>query len=45
MKDNLNEQVNRIKKLMKQPIIVDGRNIYNPDKLKKLGFMYKGIGK
>lgn len=36
---------NRIKKLMKQPVIVDCRNIYDPGKLKKLGFMYKGVGR
>jgi UDPglucose 6-dehydrogenase len=35
----------RVKKLMKQPVIIDGRNIYAPDKLKKLGFIYKGVGR
>lgn len=36
---------NRIKKLLKRPVIFDGRNIYNPDELKKLGFTYYGIGR
>lgn len=35
----------RIKKLMRHPIIVDGRNIYEPGKMKKLGFHYCGIGR
>lgn len=35
----------KIKKLMKKPIILDGRNIYNPVETKKLGFIYQGIGR
>jgi len=35
----------RIKKLLKQPLIIDGRNIYSPEKMKKLGFKYVGIGR
>jgi UDPglucose 6-dehydrogenase len=35
----------KMKKLMKQKIIIDGRNIYEPKELKKLGFSYKGIGR
>jgi UDPglucose 6-dehydrogenase len=34
-----------IKVLMKQPIIIDGRNVYNPKDMKKLGFTYMGIGR
>lgn len=31
--------------LMKEKIVVDGRNIYQAEKLKKLGFKYQGIGR
>jgi len=35
----------RIKKLMKQLIVFDGRNIYDRKKLEKIGFKYLGVGK
>ena len=35
----------RIKKLLKRPLIIDGRNIYDPNKLKKLGFEYISVGR
>jgi UDPglucose 6-dehydrogenase len=35
----------KMKKLMKRPIIFDGRNIYNQEELKKMGFTYYGIGR
>lgn len=34
----------KIKKLMKKPVVVDGRNLYNKKELISLGFLYKGIG-
>jgi len=34
----------KIKKLLKRPIIIDGRNIYEPLKMQKLGFTYIGTG-
>jgi UDPglucose 6-dehydrogenase len=35
----------KIKKLMRHPVVVDGRNVYNRKKLEKLGFVYEGIGR
>jgi UDPglucose 6-dehydrogenase len=35
----------RIKSLMKTPNIVDGRNLYDPAWIKRLGFNYCGIGR
>lgn len=34
-----------IKKLMKAPVLIDGRNIYDPAEAKKLGFAYVGVGR
>lgn len=35
----------RVKAGMAQPIIVDGRNIYDPGKMGQLGFTYRGVGR
>jgi nucleotide sugar dehydrogenase len=34
----------RVKTLMRTPIVVDGRRIYNQDELKGMGFCYRGVG-
>lgn len=34
-----------MKKIMKQPVIFDGRNQYEPNEIKNLGFEYEGIGR
>ena len=34
-----------IKKAMKTPLVIDGRNIYDAEELKKLGFVYLSIGR
>jgi len=35
----------RIKKYLKKPILFDLRNLYDPEKVKSLGFIYEGIGR
>jgi len=35
----------KVKSLMKKPLIIDGRNIYNPEMIKKLGFTYISTGR
>jgi UDPglucose 6-dehydrogenase len=35
----------RMRKLMKSPVIFDGRNIYNPEQMKAQGFTYYSVGR
>lgn len=35
----------KIKNLMKNPIFLDGRNIYDPVEMKAIGFTYVGVGR
>jgi UDPglucose 6-dehydrogenase len=35
----------RIKEVMRQPRIVDLRNIFNPEEMRGLGFAYEGVGR
>lgn len=37
--------IDKIKRLLKQPNIIDGRNIYEPEEMKNAGFNYVGIGR
>lgn len=40
-----NPNFDKMKEVMKNPAVFDGRNIYDPAKLKDLGFYYEGIGR
>ncbi len=35
----------RIKELLKTPIFIDLRNVYDPDQMRRLGFNYCGVGR
>jgi UDPglucose 6-dehydrogenase len=35
----------RIKDLLKSPIFIDLRNVYDPSQMKKMGFNYSGVGR
>lgn len=35
----------RLKGLMKSPLIFDGRNVFDPERMKERGFIYRGIGR
>jgi UDPglucose 6-dehydrogenase len=35
----------KMKRLMKKPVIFDGRNIFNQEEVRKLGYTYYGIGR
>jgi UDPglucose 6-dehydrogenase len=37
--------MSRICEAMKQPIIVDGRNMYDPEVMRRTGFHYRGVGR
>jgi UDPglucose 6-dehydrogenase len=35
----------RVRELMARPVVFDGRNIWNPHRLRELGFAYYGVGR
>ena len=37
--------LDRIKGLMRRPVIVDGRNIFDPKTMRERGFVYRGVGR
>jgi UDPglucose 6-dehydrogenase len=40
-----NPNFDRLKAMMRQPVIFDGRNIYDPVQLRQLGFTYYSVGR
>ena len=40
-----NPDFERIKKTLKQPVIVDGRNLYDPERMRDLGIRYYSVGR
>lgn len=35
----------KIKSLLKLPIVVDGRNVFDPKQMSEMGFIYRGVGR
>jgi UDPglucose 6-dehydrogenase len=40
-----NPDFERMRKLVRRPLLIDGRNLYDPDRMAALGFEYHGIGR
>jgi UDPglucose 6-dehydrogenase len=40
-----NPDFERVRKLLRRSLLVDGRNLYDPERMKALGFEYHGIGR
>jgi len=40
-----NLDLDLIRQTMRQPVVFDGRNIYDPETMKQLGFRYHGLGR
>ena len=40
-----NPDFERMRALLKTPVIFDGRNLYDPERMIRLGFEYHGIGR
>ncbi len=40
-----NMDLKQVKTLMNTPILIDGRNVYDPVEVREVGFQYRGIGR
>jgi UDPglucose 6-dehydrogenase len=40
-----NPDFERVRKLVRRPLLIDGRNLYDPERMHALGFEYHGIGR
>jgi UDPglucose 6-dehydrogenase len=40
-----NPDLDRVKTLLTRPVVIDGRNLYEPERMGSLGFEYHGIGR
>jgi UDPglucose 6-dehydrogenase len=40
-----NPDFERMKALMREPVVFDGRNVFDPDELAELGFRWYGVGR
>ena len=42
---SLDRDLERARKVMSHPIMFDGRNLFDPREMERLGYIYKGIGR
>ncbi|MDA8218855.1 MAG: UDP-glucose 6-dehydrogenase, partial [Dehalococcoidales bacterium] len=35
----------KVKRAMRTPLLIDGRNLFDPEKMRALGFIYRGVGR
>ena len=40
-----NPDFERVRNLVRRPLLIDGRNLYDPERMAALGFEYQGIGR
>ena len=39
-----NVDLDEVKRTLKSPVVIDGRNIFSPQRMREMGFTYSGIG-
>jgi UDPglucose 6-dehydrogenase len=44
-KNQKSPDFDEIRSLLKQPVVIDGRNLYDPILLRTLGIEYSGVGR
>jgi len=37
--------MHRVRRLLRQPVVVDLRNVYQPEKMRECGFEYEAMGR
>lgn len=37
--------LDQVRNAMRQPVMIDGRNLYDPERMARLGFRYRGVGR
>ncbi|MEX0788655.1 MAG: UDP-glucose/GDP-mannose dehydrogenase family protein [Anaerolineales bacterium] len=37
--------LDQVRGSMRQPVLIDGRNLYDPERMSRLGFRYRGVGR
>jgi UDPglucose 6-dehydrogenase len=43
--DYRNPDFHRVKELLRAPVLVDGRNLFQPARMKRRGFIYYSVGR